>query len=50
MRQSRGMGDIRPEKLPKKMRRKDDPQFFDMYAEGGRVKRKRKHRMKSYDK
>lgn len=37
---SRGMGAIRPEKMPKakKSKRKDHPQDFDMYAEGGRVK------------
>ena len=34
---SRGMGIVSPGKLPKKMRRKDNPDDFDMYAEGGQV-------------
>lgn len=31
------MGIVSPGKLPKKMHRKDNPDDFDMYAEGGRV-------------
>jgi len=31
------MGVIDPGKMPKKGRRKDDPDSFDMYAEGGKV-------------
>ena len=36
---SRGMGDIRPSKMPTKkvIHRKDDPNDVDMYAEGGQV-------------
>ena len=36
---SRGMGAILPSKMPKKkvIRRKDDPNDVDMYAEGGSV-------------
>jgi hypothetical protein len=39
---SRGMGAIAPSKMPKKkvIRRKDDPNDVDMYAEGGKVKAK----------
>ena len=39
---SRGMGAIRPSKMPKKkvIRRKDDPNDVDMYADGGKVKSK----------
>lgn len=39
---SRGMGAIRPSKMPKKkvIERKDDPNEVDMYAEGGKVKSK----------
>ena len=31
------MGIVNPGKLPKKMRRNDNPDEFDMYAEGGKV-------------
>ena len=36
---SRGMGAIRPSKMPKKrvIERKDDPNQVDMYADGGEV-------------
>ena len=36
---SRGMGAVRPSKMPKKkvIHRKDDPNNVDMYAEGGAV-------------
>ena len=36
---SRGMGAIRPSKMPEKkvIQRKDDPNSVDMYAEGGKV-------------
>ena len=36
---SRGMGAIRPSKMPKKkvIQRTDDPNDVDMYAEGGEV-------------
>jgi hypothetical protein len=36
---SRGMGAIRPNKMPKKkvIHRTDDPNTVDMYAEGGKV-------------
>jgi hypothetical protein len=36
---SRGMGAIRPSKMPGKkvIRRKDDPNDVDMYADGGEV-------------
>lgn len=36
---SRGMGSVNPSKMPKKkvIRRKDDPNDVDMYAEGGSV-------------
>ena len=39
---SRGMGAIAPSKMPKKkvIRRKDDPNDVDMYAEGGTTKSK----------
>lgn len=37
---SRGMGAIRPSKMPKKkvIQRKDDPNDVDMYADGGKTK------------
>ena len=37
---SRGMGAIRPSKMPEKkvIQRKDDPNSVDMYAEGGKTK------------
>lgn len=31
------MGVMNPDKMPKKGRRKDDPDSFGMYAEGGKV-------------
>ncbi len=34
---SRGMGDMLPSKVPKRMRRQDKPGEFDMYAGGGEV-------------
>lgn len=34
---SRGMGAISPAKQPKTIRRKDDPNKVDMYADGGPV-------------
>lgn len=34
---SRGMGAIRPEKMPKRAKRKDGD-MYDVYAEGGRTK------------
>ena len=36
---SRGMGAIRPSKMPKKkvIQRKDDPNDVDVYADGGQV-------------
>ena len=39
MRASRGMGDIKPSKMPKKkvIHRKDDPDRVDFYKEGGKV-------------
>jgi len=39
MRASRGMGDIRPSKMPKKkvIQRKDDPNAVDQYKKGGEV-------------
>ena len=39
---SRGMGAIRPSKMPKKkvIHRKDDPNDVDMYAKGGATKSK----------
>lgn len=39
MRASRGMGDIRPSKMPGKkiITRKDDPNKVEMYKEGGKV-------------
>ena len=39
---SRGMGAIKPSKMPKKkvIQRKDDPNDVDMYAEGGKTKSK----------
>ena len=41
---SRGMGAIRPSKMPKKkvIERKDDPNQVDVYADGGVVKKKKK--------
>ncbi len=40
MRASRGMGAIRASKMPKakKIKRKDDPDVVDYYAEGGSTK------------
>ncbi len=38
MRASRGMGCMNPKKLPKTVRRKDNPGEVDVYAEGGKVK------------
>jgi hypothetical protein len=40
MRASRGMGDIKPSKMPsgKKIIRKDKPEDVTMYKEGGKVK------------
>ena len=40
MRNSRGMGDINPSKMPKgkKIIRKDDPNAVEMYKKGGVVK------------
>jgi hypothetical protein len=37
VRASRGMGDINPKKRPgaKQIKRKDKPQFVDVYKEGG---------------
>ena len=43
MRPSRGMGAIRPSKMPtkpKKIVRQDDPNVVDMYAKGGKTKSK----------
>ena len=40
MRASRGMGDIRPSKMPKKPKvitRKDNPDQVDFYAKGGKT-------------
>ena len=39
MRPSRGMGAIMPSKMPNKkiIKRKDDPQDVEMYADGGKV-------------
>lgn len=39
MRPSRGMGDMKPSKMPGKkiIRRKDNPQDVEMYAKGGKV-------------
>jgi len=39
MRPSRGMGDINPKKMPgkKTIKRKDNPDAVDMYAEGGKT-------------
>ena len=39
---SRGMGDIRPSKMPGKkvIHRKDNPNDVDLYASGGKVKSK----------
>lgn len=44
MRPSRGMGDIRPSKMPKakKVTRKDDPNTVDVYARGGKLKQPKK--------
>ena len=40
MRPSRGMGDMKPSKMPGKkiIRRKDNPQDVEMYAKGGKAK------------
>ena len=42
MRPSRGMGDINPSKMPgkKTIKRKDNPEDVEMYAEGGKTKSK----------
>ena len=42
MRPSRGMGAINPSKMPGKkvIKRKDNPNDVDLYAEGGKVKSK----------
>ena len=42
MRASRGMGAIKPSKMPKRkvIHRKDDPNDVDMYAKGGQTKSK----------
>lgn len=39
MRASRGMGDMKPSKMPGKkiIKRKDKPQDVDMYAKGGKL-------------
>jgi hypothetical protein len=39
MRASRGMGDIKPSKMPGKkiIQRKDDPQDVEVYAKGGKI-------------
>ena len=39
MMKSRGMGAVNPKKLPKTMRRRDNPDKFDVYAKGGKVSR-----------
>ena len=43
---SRGMGAIAPSKMPKKkvIHRKDDPNDVDLYADGGKVKKKKSGR------
>ena len=43
---SRGMGAIAPSKMPKKkvIHRKDDPNKVDLYADGGKVKKKKSGR------
>ena len=33
------MGIVNPGKLPKKMRRRDNPDEFDVYAKGGQVEK-----------
>jgi hypothetical protein len=38
MRFSRGMGDINPSKIPKKIVRKDNPNSVDLYRKGGVAK------------
>lgn len=38
MRPSRGMGDINPKKVPKKIVRKDNPNDVDLCKKGGAVK------------
>ena len=42
MRPSRGMGAVRPSKMPKAktIRRKDNPDSVTMYAKGGKVKKR----------
>lgn len=47
---SRGMGDIRPSKMPTKkvIHRKDDPNKVDVYADGGVVKKKKKSGRKPF--
>lgn len=41
MKTSRGMGDIKPSKMPtkKKIKRKDNPNSVTVYAKGGKVKK-----------
>jgi len=41
---SRGMGAVNPNKLPKRVKRKDDPNEVDMYAKGGKAKVRKKER------
>jgi len=43
---SRGMGAIAPVKVPKRIKRKDDPNTVEVYAAGGVVKRKPKPKKK----
>jgi hypothetical protein len=41
---SRGMGDVKPSKMPKKPKkiiRKDNPDVVDFYKKGGKVKKKK---------
>lgn len=40
MRPSRGMGIIKKDKVPKVIRRKDNPDKVKVYAKGGKVKSK----------
>lgn len=49
MRPSRGMGCMKSEKLPKKIRRKDNPQIVDEYKKGGRTKLPALQRIVSVD-
>lgn len=48
MRPSRGMGAVRPSKMPgrKIIVRKDNPNDVALYAKGGEVKRKRQKKAK----